>query len=209
MKNTTYIYDIIADKYYETFRGENEFLPKFSVMLPKKAKILDIGCGVGEDTKFLIKKNFDVVSVDGSKKMLAIARRNVPNHKFHLADMRSKKYRPKSFDGIVAAFSLIHLTKKESKSLINNFSIWLKENGMLYLALQEGSGEKNVMEPFEPNERVFINFYEEDEINGVLLSSGFSIIFFRKTNPTTKGEFDNKKIFLIARKVKKRGKKTK
>ncbi len=200
MTKSVYLYKSIAKKYYEAFKGKNRFLVEFENAMPKKATILDLGCGPGEDTKYLIKRNFNVVSIDNSNEMLKIARKNVPNHKFILKDMRRLKCPKENFDGIIAAFSLIHIRKKEVKSLVKKFHVWLKKNGSVYIALQEGVGVKVVKEPFDPSLKMFLNLYTEKDIIGLLSQCGFEIIFIKKAPSKSKHEFKNNKIFIIAKK---------
>jgi len=201
MTNTISVYDSIADKYSGTFRGENKFLDEFVKLLPENANVLDAGCGTGEDTKYLVSKGFTVESIDLSKKMITIARKNVQNHKFHLADIRKVVYPNNSFGGVVAAFSLIHLTKKESEFIIKKFHKFLKKEGIIYLALQEGHGEKPVKWSLYTKRKIFINFYTLTEIKKLLESVGFEIIFTKKIPPKTKYELQKNKLFIIAKKV--------
>jgi ubiquinone/menaquinone biosynthesis C-methylase UbiE len=201
-KDVIAIYDEIASEYSQSFRGEkNDYIDNFVVLLPKNSRVLDAGCGDGSDTKYLIRNGFRVESVDASRGMLSIAKKSLPGHKFCLKDMRKLKYKSGSFDGIVAAFSLIHLKKNEASLMVRKFRGFLKKDGVIYIALQEGTGEKNVIEPLNPTKRIFINFYTVPEILKMLKVSKFNIIML-KTRKPGKLEFKNRKIFIIARVVK-------
>ena len=203
MKNTFTTYNSIADKYEEKFPGKNKFIDVFNKMLPKNATIIDVGCGTGYDTKYLLQKGHKVKSIDASSKMLKIAKKNAPKHKFYLCDIKKIKFRPNSADGIVAGFSIIHLSKKDNVIIIRKFHRILTDSGLLYLALQEGRGEKTLYEPLDPRRKIFVNFYITDEIKNVLKISGFKVVFLRITGHKSKYEFKNNKIFIIAKKVNK------
>ena len=78
------VYESIALKYEVTFKGENEFIDKFAEFLSPGSRILDLGCGTGEDVKFLAIRRFRVVGIDFSRKMISIAKKKVPEAKFCL-----------------------------------------------------------------------------------------------------------------------------
>lgn len=42
---------------------------KFLSYLPSGASILDFGCGSGRDTKYFIKRNYNVTAIDGSEEI--------------------------------------------------------------------------------------------------------------------------------------------
>lgn len=195
------VYRSIAKKYDEAFKGENMFMNKFVKGLPKASVILDLGCGTGEDTKYMAGKGFKVISIDNSNEMLKIARKGAPDQRFIQRDMRELNYPNENFNGIVAAFSLIHVRKKEVEFLVKKFSIWLKKNGFLYIALQEGKGETIVNEPFDPGLKVFLNLYKKEEATKLLSKYGFKIIFNKRTPSKSEYEFKNRKIFIIAKKM--------
>ncbi|HLC67885.1 MAG TPA: class I SAM-dependent methyltransferase [archaeon] len=197
--NSVSVYNSVAEKYSTTFTGPNEFLEIFAKMLPRNSEVLDAGCGVGDDSYYLHSRGFSVNSFDASKKMIAVARNRLPKIKFKITDIRKMKLSDRSFDGIVAAFCLIHLKKSDVKKVIKNFSRALKSNGLLYIALQEGEGEKMITEPLDPKREIFVNFYRMEEIKKLLAESGFDVVFSKKIPYKGKSEFKNYKIFIIAR----------
>ena len=57
--------------------------------IPKGARLLDLCCGTGNLAALLSERGYAVTGVDGSKEMLAFARKNAPNAEFVAADARS------------------------------------------------------------------------------------------------------------------------
>ncbi len=57
---------------------------KFQEMLPKGAKILDVGCGSGRDAKVFSEKGFDVTGVDFSSNMIELATVTAPKVAFQV-----------------------------------------------------------------------------------------------------------------------------
>ena len=79
---------------------EKGWLDRFSDLLPKRAKVLDIGCGAGEPiAQYLISQGFEVEGIDFSEAMLGIVRGRFPNQHWHLMDMRE----------LSLSLSLIHI----------------------------------------------------------------------------------------------------
>ena len=141
------VYDIIAKKYTEVFFedfSDKEFIDKFLELLPKKGKILDVGCGPGNFTKYFLAKGYSAEGIDLSKEMIEIAKQKVPHGIFKIMDLRKLEYPNGSFDGLFAAYSLIHIPKKEIITTLKEFGRVLKPRGILFLAVQEGKG-KNLL----------------------------------------------------------------
>jgi len=65
-----------ADRYIFDHTKE---LQELLTLLPRNARILDVGCGAGVPViEFLVKAGFEVVGMDFSESMLRLARNNVP-----------------------------------------------------------------------------------------------------------------------------------
>ncbi|MFW6282720.1 MAG: hypothetical protein ACOC1P_01540 [Minisyncoccales bacterium] len=73
-KQASLVYDKIAKPYADEFSNPSEYLDEFLDLLPKNAKILDDGCGVGVDSGFVNSHSFEVIGLDLSKEMLNLAR---------------------------------------------------------------------------------------------------------------------------------------
>jgi len=202
MKNVVTIYNKIAEKYDKEFPDKNEHIIMFLNLLPKGSKILDVGCGVGGDVKFAASKGFKVVGIDASRNMVKIAKKNCPNAKLGVCDIKKIKFKPNSFDGIIAAFSLIHIHKKDVLKVIKKFHKILKNCGFIYIALQAGkSQEVYINEPLKPDEKLFFNIFSHREIEKILRDCDFSIINKFERKPKCKSEMNFNKLFIIAKKV--------
>ncbi|SHL85913.1 Mg-protoporphyrin IX methyltransferase [Roseovarius litoreus] len=80
------------------------------------ARVLDAGCGAGQMTAELAARGADVVAVDISPSLVAIARKRLPidlsaRVKFHSGDMLSDRLG--SFDHVVAMDSLIYYSQAD------------------------------------------------------------------------------------------------
>ena len=77
--------------------------------LPKECRILEIGAGMGENTKFLVELGFEVVASDISSKSVEVMSsrfKTFKNFKAKYADMEELPFNDYSFDIVCSAGSL-------------------------------------------------------------------------------------------------------
>ncbi len=89
------------DLYNETYDYICNFIKN------KKAKLLDVGCGPGNITKYLLSKksDFDIFGIDISPKMIELAKINNPLANFEVMDGRFIKNLKTKYDGIIVDFA--------------------------------------------------------------------------------------------------------
>ena len=95
--------------------------------------LLDVACGTGKHISFL-RGTFDCVGVDGSKEMLAVARRKVSGVRFVQGNMTNFNL-GRRFDVVLCLFSSMgHLkTRREIRSAMANFARHLEKGGVLII----------------------------------------------------------------------------
>lgn len=200
-KQASSVYDKIAEPYAKEFSKPSEYIDEFLALLPKNAKILDVGCGVGVDAGYMASEGLEVIGIDLSKEMLKLARQKFPQIDFRQQDIRKLDFPPNSFDGILASCSLIHIPKKDVPALLKRFYQILNKDGVIYIALQGGKSEEIfVNEPFKPDEKLFLNIISFDEIRNLLVKNGFSIVKKYERESKSKEELNFTKLFVIAKK---------
>ena len=129
-------YDKMGERYHnfrdnEKFKGE---LQKFVELLPKSSQVLDAGCGVGIPvSQFLVKEGFNVTGVDISKKLIDLAKENVPEANFYQKNILKLDYQEGSFDGIICVYTLWHIPRVNHSSIIENFHRMLNNSGILVI----------------------------------------------------------------------------
>lgn len=196
-------YNKIAQKYTDTYFNDVLEIPrvdKFISSLLTDANVLDIGCGPGNWTKYLMDKGFDVEGIDLSTEMIRIAKEKVPQGKFKLMDMRKLDYPDETFDGIMSFYSLIHIPSEQIISVLRELFRVLKSSGVLMLVVQEGEADRVVKEPMSPEDKTFINFFTIERLTKFLEETGFKV-FHQEKVPYKDEEFQSENIlFILARK---------
>lgn len=137
MTNKSHIYksyENIAD-WFDEHRSrelfEKPYLDMAMACLKPGAKILDLGCGMGEPiARYFIQMGFHVTGVDGSHKLIALAKARFPTARFLVADMREINLVEK-FDCILAWHSFFHLPYNDQRAMFKRFEEHILPGGML------------------------------------------------------------------------------
>lgn len=143
----------LASQYQEKFMDLDLYNHTYDYFLKKinqpKAKVLEIGCGPGNITQYILNKrpDFEIFGIDIAPKMIELARINNPSANFKVMDSRKINELNARYDGIISGFCLPYLSQKECKDLISNCYNLLNKGGVLYLSFVEG----------DPNQSNFIS----------------------------------------------------
>jgi len=98
----------------------------------KNTQILDLGCGIGADTLYLIERGFDVLSCDFSSEALKSVRENIPNSKTkYLNMMEVFPFNDDSYSLIIADLSLHYFDNDTTVHIMKEIKRVLKDDGVL------------------------------------------------------------------------------
>lgn len=196
-------YEKIAGKYAQQYFDDLVDVPyidKFLEKLPSGAKILDVGSGPGQFAKHMTAKGFEVVGIDFSDEMVKIAKEKVPEVNFQQMDMRHLDFPDNSFDGLFAAYSLIHIPSEEVVSTLKGFHRILKAGGYLEIGVQQGEADQIIDEPFMPTEKMFFNFFTPERLAEYLNEADFTVISQEIMSISDAETMSDKVIYTIAEK---------
>ncbi|MCD6211861.1 MAG: methyltransferase domain-containing protein, partial [Sulfurovum sp.] len=96
---------------------------------PAKSYLLEIGCGSGRDAGFMHRNGYDVLAIDGSREMIAEAKRCHPELEGSLEVMKIPNelhFESSSFDGVYCIATLMHLDKSAIDQTIEKVAMILK-----------------------------------------------------------------------------------
>lgn len=193
-------YNDIAREYAEEFyddTSDDKYIDKFLQSLSGK-KILDAGCGIGADCKYVEQKGFEAIGIDLAADMLKIAREKYPNGKFQTMDMTNISYPDNSFDGIISNCSLFHIPVELLPQTLEEFKRVLRPNGKLLLILQEGNEETMVEEPYRPGVYIYMNYFSAESIAEFLREHNFKVDEFDREVAPNEFELGNGKLIVFS-----------
>jgi 2-polyprenyl-3-methyl-5-hydroxy-6-metoxy-1,4-benzoquinol methylase len=178
-------YNQIAEDWHESHQQDDWWTKNtdlFISFLKPGALVLDVGCGGGTKTKYLIKNGLRVIGIDFSEKMIEIARREVSSATFKIMDLSEISGLNYSFDGIFMQAVLLHIHKVDVEARLKELVKKLKKGGYLYIAVKEkkpdGVDEETVVENQNSySYERFFSYFTADEINLYLKKIGCEIIF--------------------------------
>ncbi len=178
-------YNRIAEDWHQDHKPDTWWIKgtdAFISFLRPGAHVLDVGCGGGTKSAYLIEKGFRVVGIDFSDGMIEIAKREVPEAEFAVMDMKDLSGIRREFDGVFAQASLLHIPKNEVHSVFREFLSRLKPNGYLYVAVKEkneGQLDEEIKKESDYGyeyER-FFSFYTSVELKQYFLDAGLAIVY--------------------------------
>ncbi len=144
----------------------------------KNGDILELACGPGNITRYLLKKHpgFKILGTDLAPNMIALAKKNNPTAEFQIMDCRDLFKFPKKFDGIMCGFCLPYLSKEETLKLIEDAALLLKPNGVFYLSTMEDDYSKSGLETTPAGNTLFMHYHEAGYLIDALKKNNFKII---------------------------------
>ncbi len=177
-------FDTYAEQYQEKYMNIKKYHPGLDTfcesILLKNARILELGCGPGNITKYLIEKrsDFNILASDLSKNMLRIAKSNNPSVQFKEINIKEIHLINQTFNGIVCGFCFPYLSESEVDQFIQESSNKLNKNGVLYISTMEGDEEKSSWEGPSSGRghKVYINYHRSEKLIQSLKENQFELI---------------------------------
>ncbi|MEK7515874.1 MAG: class I SAM-dependent methyltransferase [Patescibacteria group bacterium] len=178
-------YNRIAEDWFKDHHGDTwwvEGTDKFVSFLKPGALVLDVGCGAGVKSRYLLDKGLKVVGVDFSEKMVEIARREVPDATFRVADIKNLSVLAESFDGILAQAVLLHIPKAEAGAVVKGLRDKLTDGGYLYIAVKqkrEGGKEEEILkeDDYGYEYERFFSYFTLPEIQKYVSNAGLEMCY--------------------------------
>jgi trans-aconitate methyltransferase len=141
-------------------------------------EILEIGCGPGNITRYLLDKrpDFKIHATDIAPNMIELAKKNNPEATFSIMDCRNIDQLDKKFDGIVCGFCIPFISTEETLKLINDCANKLKEKGIIYLSFVDSDQGETGFKSTSTGERTYFNYHPLTTILTNLRKNDFSQI---------------------------------
>jgi len=147
--------------------------------------VLDLGCGTGRHTAYLLEEGFQIYGCDSSEVALELAMAALPTVDFETCNMTALPYEDGFFDAVICNHVIQHGTIAEIKVAISEIHRILRKGGILFLVAISTNHPKYLTgTEIEPNTRINTDsvdgdlphhFFTEEELR-TLFSKEFKIV---------------------------------
>jgi ubiquinone/menaquinone biosynthesis C-methylase UbiE len=204
-------YDAIARAYHDQLGNELAQKPLDRAMLQAftelagEGTIADVGCGPGHVTRFLATRNVRVVGIDISPGMIATAREHAPALAFAVGSMLQLPVADSAWSGILALYSIIHLTASDRACACREFARALRPGGWLLAAFHIDSsdfaaGQVNRLTTwFGADVTLDAYFLEPGDVVRDMETAGFTVTATMIRSPRPDIEYPSRRGYLLAR----------
>ncbi|MBR3518063.1 MAG: class I SAM-dependent methyltransferase [Lachnospiraceae bacterium] len=158
----------------DSIRVDDWLEPFDDIIMGTTRPILDLGCGGGNDTLYLINKGRQVIACDQSERAIQRIRKNFPEVMetkcFNMLD--GLAFADASFEVVIADLSLHYFTGKDTSFIISELQRILVPGGYLLLRVNSiydvnhGAGQGREVEPhlYESGAGTLKRFFDEADI---------------------------------------------
>jgi len=203
--NAVAIFNKYASEYQDKFMNTAMYHDTFDFFCDalnnEKAGILELACGPGNITRYLLAKNpeFKILGIDLAPGMLKLAKENNPSAEFKLMDCRTISGLDKKFDAIMCGFCLPYLNKEEALKLIVDASNLLNGKGIFYISTMEDEYINSGYKKGSSGDEIFMHYFEADFLKESLNRNGFEIMHLSRKNYLAGDKTPITDLILIAR----------
>lgn len=172
--------------------------------LPNKhPDILELACGPGNITRYLLDKrpDFRVLGIDLAENMIALAKINNPEAEFICMDCREIASLQRKFDAVMCGFCLPYLSKEEAIQLIGDVAGILNPGGVFYISTMEEDYSKSGIQTSSRGDQVQMYFHQADYLTETLHKNGFSVQFIHRQPYPAQGVPTATDLLMIASKA--------
>ncbi len=204
-------YDTVAGAYDAALADELDRKPLDRALLTAfievagDGTIADVGCGPGHVTRYLASRHDRVVGVDLSPGMIEVARRRSPEITFTVASMLDLPVGDGAWAGLVALYSIIHLTAAERAVACHEFARVLRPGGWALVAFHIDSattqaGEVDHLTEFFGQPVELDGYYlDPADVARDLEAAGFTVMSTVVRRPWPGAEYPSRRAYLLAR----------
>ena len=114
--------------------------------------VLELGCGAGRVTGYLVEMARHVHAIDLSPSMVAYSRRSYPRGEFRVGDLRAvSDLAPGSFDVVIAAYNVLDVLRDADRgSVLDGVREVLRRDGLLIMSSHNRAVASGLGEPLQP-----------------------------------------------------------
>jgi SAM-dependent methyltransferase len=178
-------YNKIAKDWHKTHQSNDWWVngtDKFISLLKPGSFVLDVGCGGGNKSGYLMDRGLKVFGIDFAEEMVAIAKKENPDAEFAVVDLYEIEKLNKKFDGVFMQAVLLHIPRKEAPECLRKAVSILKPDGLLYVAVK-GKKDNGIEEEIKTEKdygyeyQRFFSYFSLDEIKTMFKKIGLEVVY--------------------------------
>ena len=186
-KNAVAIFDKLANLYQTKFmdvRLYHEALDYYCATATNSGEILELACGPGNITRYLLNKRPDlkILATDLSPVMIKLAQTNNPEAQFMLMDCRNMPDN-ETYDGIICGFAMPYLTRDEALQLIETAANRLKPRGLLYIStIEDAYTNSQFKKTSTGDDQIFMHYHEAEYLLRAIQENHLEVAHVSRVN---------------------------
>ena len=155
---------------------DNGKIETFIGLLPKTAKILDIGAGFGKDVTYFCNRGFNCIGIDFCDEFIRKSKLLYSNVDIYKMNFLEIDFPENTFDALWSRGALFHISKDDFNAVVNKLNKILKPNGVFYIQLIAGSYDGIINSIGNIEGTAHYSYYSTDELKTIMLRYGFEYI---------------------------------
>jgi ubiquinone/menaquinone biosynthesis C-methylase UbiE len=194
-----------ADKFMDELKHKHLdriLLKAFAEEHKHSGKLIDLGCGPGQTTKFLFDCGIqEITGIDISPGMIETAKKHHPQLRFEVADMLHLPFTGNTFAAAIAFYAIVHFTTEQLERSFQEIRRILKNKGELLFSFHVGEETIHLDEFLEQKVHIDFHFFDTAKLIELLVKNGFELIDALERQPYNHAEYPSKRAYIWARAV--------
>jgi cyclopropane fatty-acyl-phospholipid synthase-like methyltransferase len=181
-KETFETWNKVASHYQEKFMNLDLYNETYDIicntLVKDKSRLLEVGCGPGNITKYLLNKkpDFNIFGIDVSPNMIELASKNNPSASFSVLDVRHISAINTKFDGIICGFCLPYLSPSDTEKFISDSYSLLNMDGLIYISFVEGEYSMSGFKTGSTGDRCYFYYHQLDKLKKQFVECKFEVL---------------------------------
>lgn len=209
------------DRYHETFQTWNKvaqlYQEKFmdlslynesydrlcEALKKKNSAVLELGCGPGNITKYLLSKrpDFNIDALDVAPEMIRLAQQNVPKANFNVMDVRDISQIQKKYDAIVCGFCMPYLSASDWRKCLADCTELLLSGGVFYLSFVAGNPNDSDYQQGSSGDRTYFYYHDLEDTIEEIKNQNFTVLNLIRVPYLKSDQTSEEHTIIIAKKV--------
>lgn len=175
-------WNTLAQRYQEMFMELDIYNASYDLFCAsikrQDASILEIGCGPGNITKYLLDRHptYRITATDVAENMITLTKENTPKATVQILDCRTLDTLKDAYDGIMCGFTLPYLSDSDTTKFIQDVYALLHQGGILYLSFVSGNYNDSGFITGSTGGRTYFYFHDILDVKYMLATQGFQLI---------------------------------